>query len=197
MPVAYLLDYPAETSTLAQYDAVCDVITPDRVLPPGARYHGAGLRADGGLRIIDIWDDDASFQAFAETKIIPTTSEMGLPAPQIERIELAEVREGAPGEATFAHVVRIPGLDAAGFADLDRRALPDGGLGEGCLLHGNGPSEEGWVAIGYWTSRAARDAFVGGHVTPALQAAGHTERPAIEDLDLHGVMAPTAAPAAG
>ncbi len=192
MPVAYILDYVE--GTLAEYDAVCDVITPDRVLPPGARYHGAGLRPDGGLRIIDIWDDDASFQHFAETQIIPTASGMGLPEPSVGRIELGEVREGPAGAATFAHVVRIPGLDAAGFADLDRRALPGGGLGEGCLLHANGPGEDGWIAIGYWTSREARDAFVGARIAPALSAAGITAQPVLEDLELHGVMAPSPAP---
>lgn len=192
MPVAYLLDY-AE-GTLDEYDAVCNVITPDRVLPPGARYHGAGLRPDGGLRIIDLWDDDASFQHFAETQIIPTASGMGLPQPEIERVELAGIREGAPGVATFAHVVRIPGLDAAGFADLDRRALPDGGLGDGCLAHANGPGDEGWIAIGYWTSQNARDAFLADRIRPAMAAVGAIATPVLEDLELHGVMAPSPAP---
>jgi hypothetical protein len=197
MSVAYILDYPEGVSTLAQYDAVCEVIAPGGVLPAGARRHGAGMRPHGGVRIVDIWDDDAAFERFAETRIVPAASEVGLPEPSIERAALAEVREGGPGEAAFAHVVRIPGLDAAGFADIDRRALPGGGLGAGCLLHANGPSEGGWIAIGYWTSRAARDAFVGGHIVPAMHAAGVTARPVIEDLDLHRVMAPAAAPAAG
>ncbi|MFA9272628.1 MAG: hypothetical protein ACEQSX_18125 [Baekduiaceae bacterium] len=192
MPVAYLLDY-AE-GTLDEYDAVCDVITPDRVLPPGARYHGAGLRPDGGLRIIDLWDDDASFQHFAETQIIPTASGMGLAQPEIERVELAEIRDGAPGVATFAHVVRLAGLDRDAFAALDGRAIPGGGLPEGCLAHGNGPGDAGWMAIGYWTSRAARDAFLQARVLPAVRELGLDVHPVVEDLDLHGVMAPSPAP---
>lgn len=192
MPVAYLLDY-AE-GTLDEYDAVCDVITPDRVLPPGARYHGAGLRPDGGLRIIDLWDDDASFQHFAETQIIPTASGMGLAQPEIERVELAEIRDGAPGVATFAHVVRLAGLDRDAFAALDGKAIPGGGLPEGCLIHGNGPGDAGWIAIGYWTSRAARDAFLQVHVLPAVRDLGLGVHPVVEDLELHGVMAPSPAP---
>lgn len=191
MPVAYILDY-AE-GTLDEYDAVCNVITPERVLPPGARYHGAGLRPDGGLRIIDIWDDDASFQHFAETQIIPTASGMGLPEPEIERIELTEVREGPAGAATFAHVVRLGGIDRETFAEMSRRAVPDDALGAGCLLHANGPGEDGWIAIGYWTSAEARDAFFAERILPAMRAAGTVPEQRLEDLELHGVMAPSPA----
>ena len=82
---------------------------------------------------------------------------------------------------TFLHVVRLRGIDAAGFAELDKRIGPE--PAEGLIFHVNGPLDDGWATVGFWTSKAARDRFVQERIMPAM--AGLGEPPAIEDLELH------------
>ena len=84
-------------------------------------------------------------------------------------------------------------IDRETFAEMSRRAVPDDALGAGCLLHANGPGEGGWIAIGYWTSAEARDAFFAERILPAMRAAGTVPEQRLEDLELHGVMAPSPA----
>jgi hypothetical protein len=43
--------------------------------------------------------------------------------------------------------------------------------------------EGGWATVGYWTSKAARDRFIGERIMPAMGGAG--EPPTIVDLELH------------
>jgi len=58
------------------YDQVNDRINPEGSPPAGLLYHCAGPSPDGGWRIIDIWDDRATFDAFMQEKIVPTITEM-------------------------------------------------------------------------------------------------------------------------
>jgi hypothetical protein len=51
------------------------------------------------------------------------------------------------------------------------------------IFHVNGPLDDGWATVGYWTSKAARDRFIQDRIMPAM--AGRGEPPAIEDLELH------------
>ena len=69
-----------------------------------------------------------------------------------------ELRRGDPARVTFLHVVRLRGVDAAGFAELNRRIGPE--PPEGLVFHANGPLDDGWATVGFWTSKADRDRFV-------------------------------------
>jgi hypothetical protein len=59
----------------------------------------------------------------------------------------------------------------------------DAVIDEGLVFHVNGPLDDGWATVGYWTSKAARDRFIHERVLPAM--AGSAGPPAIEDLELH------------
>ena len=81
---------------------------------------------------------------------------------------------------TFLHVVRLQGMDAAGFAELDEKIGPE--PAEGLVFHVNGPLDDGWATVGFWTSKAARDRFIQERIMPAMAGGAP---PAIEDLELH------------
>ena len=92
------------------------------------------------------------------------------------------------GAGTFLHVVRLTGLDAAGFAELNAKIRTE--PPQGLVFHVNGPLDDGWE-VGYWTSKAARDRFIQERIMPAM--AGSGGRPEIEDLDLHNSLTEAAA----
>jgi hypothetical protein len=187
MPVAFILDFADGTS--AQYDAVVEDMQLGGHTAAGGLFHGAGATATG-WRVVDVWENDAIFQQFAAEKIGPISQAHGLPEPEIERIEVGAPRVGPGGDAQFLQVVRLAGIDGDTFEALDGQILPDGSAPEGCVFHVNGAGADGWVVVDYWTSRDLRDAFIAGRVMPAMQAAGVSDPPQFEDLELHSVMTP-------
>lgn len=192
MSVAFILDF--DGGTAAQYDAVVEEMDLGGRPAPGCSWHGAGPTATG-WRVVDVWDDAATFESFARERMGPVAARHGLGAPRIETVDVAQVRLGGePGEPqTFLQIVRLDGLDAGAFRGMDARILPEGVAPPHCVYHVNGPTPTGWIVIDSWASRADRDAFIGERVLPAMQAAGISGPPAIEDLELHALM--VAAPA--
>jgi hypothetical protein len=183
MTTAYILDF--EGGTVAQYDEVLKKMQLGGRLPAGALFHAAGV-TDDGLRVCDVWESEESFQAFAGTKIVPITEEMGLPKPEIRSFEAAQVRGGGDGPVEFVQVVTIPGLDGATFSALDDRVLaPSSEVPEACVFHVNGKLGDDWCVLDYWSSKAARDEFMASRVGPAVAAAGITTEPHIEELSVH------------
>lgn len=191
MPVAFMLDFP--DGSLAQYDDVVAKMHLDGQLPPGALFHVAGDRLGGGIRVLDVWESDAAFQAFSDAQIRPLSAEAGLMPPEILRFEVENVRDlGKPrAMMRFFQVVRLD-FDADAFHSADAQVMADG-LPSGGVYHVNGPLPGGgWIVADGWTSRAARDRFLAERVAPVMQARGET-LPAIEDLDVHNTLEPAAA----
>lgn len=191
MSVAFILDF--EGGSAAEYDQVVERMQLGGRMAPGGRYHGAGA-TPSGLRVLDVWDDDGAFEEFARTKIGPISAAVGLSPPVIQRLEIAQIRDGSEpdAEAGFAQVVRLE-ADGATFRAFDDAVLPDGQMPAGSVFHVNGPLDGGWCVIDYWTSREARDRFVETRLRPAMESAEGMAPPAIEDLELHATM--TTAPA--
>jgi steroid delta-isomerase-like uncharacterized protein len=195
MPVAFILDFP--DGALAQYDAVVDRMQLGGRLPAGALFHVAGPGPSGGIRVVDVWESDADFDAFADAQIGPLTAAAGLAPPEILRFEVAEVRESdhPRGAIGFFQVVPVD-VDAAGFRALDAEVT--GGPGEfpdGLVYHVNGPRPGGgWIVADAWTDRAARDRFIAERVIPAVERRGMTP-PGIEDFDVHNTLVPRTAAA--
>jgi hypothetical protein len=177
----FIMDF--DGARLDQYDAVMETMALGERPPVGAIFHGAGSPAGGGLRVVDVWETPEQFESFAAEKIGPATAAHGLDRPRTTSFSVHGERRGAPAPVTFLHVVRL-GIDGDTFAALDEKVGPE--PIEGLVYHVHGPSDDGWVTVGYWTSRAARDDFVQGRLMPI--AAGMPAPPTMEDLDLHNVM---------
>lgn len=78
-PVAVVMHFDG---TLDQYDEVRDLmgLASEAAGPDGILFHWV-TAADGGIRITDVWQDRATFDAFAETQIAPYSAKVGLAAP--------------------------------------------------------------------------------------------------------------------
>src|SRR4051812_45275037 len=110
MPVAVIMDFASGDS--AAYDRVIENMQLDGHVPEGATFHAAGPYGDG-WRVVDVWDDAAGFQAFAQEKIGPLAGAEGLPEPSIEFVEVADSfdeRNGGTGDVTLLQIVRLPGV---------------------------------------------------------------------------------------
>jgi hypothetical protein len=43
-------------------------------------------KTDSGIRVVDVWDSQEAFEAFAHEQIEPLTAEVGIPAPPELRV---------------------------------------------------------------------------------------------------------------
>lgn len=179
MAHCFIMDF--EGAIAAQYDAVIEDMELNGRLPAHALHHGAGSPDGHNWRVVDVWETPEDFERFAAEKIGPITARHGIGEPTITSFPVDEIRRSDPDPVTFLHVVRLRGIDAAGFAELDKKIGPE--PGEGLIFHVNGPLDDGWATVGFWTSKAARDRFIQERIMPAMAGAG--EPPTIEDLELH------------
>jgi hypothetical protein len=179
--MAHCIIMDFEAATAAQYDAVIEEMELNGRLPAHALYHGAGSPDGRNWRVVDVWETSEDFERFAAEKIGPITARHGIGEPRITSFPVHEIRRSDPEPVTFLHVVRLRGIDAAGFAELDKKIGPE--PAEGLIFHVNGPLDDCWATVGFWTAKAARDRFIQERIIPALAGAG--EPPTIEDLELH------------
>jgi hypothetical protein len=78
MAVALVLDFKG--ATLDQYDQVLEKMDLGGKTAPGGIFHWV-TQTDDGLRVVDVWEDRATFDKFAEEKIGPLGAEVGFPSP--------------------------------------------------------------------------------------------------------------------
>lgn len=168
------------------YDATLeDMGLTDGQPPDGAVWHYAGPHEDG-WRVIDMWEDEAAYERFAQEKIGPIAGSHGVTLKSLERIPVTNSFENAGQHGGFVQIVRT-GLSEADFKALDEKVRPDGQPPSDLRHHANGPDESGnSVVVDSWASREARDAFMQAHVFPNAPEGMH---PAIEDLEVHNSMA--------
>jgi hypothetical protein len=80
MAVGLILDFNG--GTLDQYDQILEKMDLGGKVPPGAIFHWVAA-TDDGIRVVDVWEDRATFDRFAEEKIGPFSAEVGAPQPEI------------------------------------------------------------------------------------------------------------------
>ena len=78
MAVGLILDFKG--ATLDQYDEVVKKMDLGGKTAPGGIYHWVAP-TDDGFRVVDVWEDRATFDKFAEEKIGPITAEVGIEGP--------------------------------------------------------------------------------------------------------------------
>ena len=80
MAVAVQMDF--EGATLDQYDQVIEKMgfAPEGDGAEGGIFHWVAATADG-IRIVDVWETQEQFEAFAAQEIGPITMAVGVPNP--------------------------------------------------------------------------------------------------------------------
>jgi hypothetical protein len=184
MPVAFVMDF--DGGTAAQYDAVIADMDLGGQMPEGGIYHAAGATRTG-WRVVDVWEADAPFEAFAADQIGPLSQRHGLAAPRMQRMVVDQVRTGGSADqpATFLQVAHLPGLDREAFHATDAKVLP---LPDGLVFHVNGQTDDGWFVVDTWLSQEERDWFIDHRVRPAFADAPLTGEPVFEELAVYATM---------
>ena len=75
MATAMYLEWPGVT--LAQYNRVMQVLELDTKPPAGGNFHVAGFTTDG-LRVLDIWDSQQTFETFQKDRLLPAVQKAGI-----------------------------------------------------------------------------------------------------------------------
>jgi hypothetical protein len=81
MAIAILMEFP--TVTQEQYDEVVRDMDLGGKAYKGGIFHVAGPKEGGGWRIVDVWESQAAFDAFAQALLMPITQKYNVPPPQI------------------------------------------------------------------------------------------------------------------
>ncbi len=77
--------------TREQYDAARERVNFEGEAPAGGMLHVAWVD-DAGLRVVDVWNSAEEFQRFAEERLMPGVTDLGLPGePQVELYEAHNV----------------------------------------------------------------------------------------------------------
>ena len=74
MPVAILSEVP--DGTVEMYEAVMERLGGKGTLAPGHLLHVVGERAEGGLRVFDVWETREDFERFDEEHLHPAVREV-------------------------------------------------------------------------------------------------------------------------
>ena len=88
MAIAVDLNFPGATAD--QYDEAVRLIGHGPAGTPhvgGALFHWAAVTSDG-VRVVDVWDSREQFERFSQEKIVPAVQQAGMPAPEIEFIDV-------------------------------------------------------------------------------------------------------------
>jgi hypothetical protein len=193
MPVALVLDFA--DGTKAQYDDVCARLELGGRMPPGGILHAAGGFA-GGWRVVDVWDDPASFERFRAAALAPHAASAGLAPPEVRVVPAHRELPGSGDVPALVQVVTLPGVDGATFDALNDRILRAGPLPDALTFHISGPVPEGWCVVDGWASAAARDRFRSERVEPVVAAGPMAAAPVIKDLHVEATLAAAASVAA-
>lgn len=189
MAVALILDFRGVS--MDDYHRVVERMELGGRLADGGLHHVAGSY-EGGLRVIDVWEDMAHFEAFRDAQLGPVAQAAGLPAPDVQVVQVKEEKQGSGRTPKFAQVVRMPGLDPDSFTAMDARILPEGRPPEQLTFHVNGPIDGGWCVIDAWESKEARDRFLEERIRPAAEGAPLTGAPEIQDLTVEATLGASA-----
>jgi hypothetical protein len=75
-PIAVVMEFDGE---MGQYDEVLDLLgfTPQGAGADGGLFHWV-TETEGGARTTDVWQDQATFEAFVEGSMIPATMKAGV-----------------------------------------------------------------------------------------------------------------------
>jgi hypothetical protein len=182
MPVAFVMDF--DGATLEQYDQVMELMQLNGELPAHALFHAVG-QTDSGIRVTDVWEDDASFGHFAETQIGPCSQQAGMSPPAIQRFEVTDVVEGNGGTPALVQLVQMPGIAREQFNAFDGDVRPDGAAPEGMTHHVNGSYDGGSYVLDAWDNKETHDAFMESRVAPVMTTAPFTGEPSVEEFAVH------------
>jgi hypothetical protein len=77
VPVATVMLLRWQDVTEEQYEQARDKVGWEADVPKGAKLHVAGFSNDG-LTVVDVWESEEAFQAFAEERLMPAVKEIGI-----------------------------------------------------------------------------------------------------------------------
>jgi hypothetical protein len=92
MAIGIIFDVPGGTQ--AQYDRIMVELNLQQRPAAGLLSHTAGPSANG-WRVVDVWDDQTSFDNFLQSRLGPAIASSGIPQPSIATFTVYNQVRGA------------------------------------------------------------------------------------------------------
>jgi hypothetical protein len=196
--VSYLTYLDIHSLTPQEYRAVLNHLGVESKPAPGIYFHVAS-RTQEGIRVMELWDQRAGFEAFVQNDLGPAGKAVGVEhqtdvmiqplfnlfAPRLDEIPTLHRRSGS-----VVTTLDVKGLTAKEFrAILDRMGVEENPE-PGIFLHCTTPTDTGYRIVELWDAQQNFEAFMARRLSPATQALGINRETAVSFHALHNVFAP-------
>jgi hypothetical protein len=184
--------------TPQEYRAVLNQLGVETKPAAGIYFHVAARTADG-IRVMELWDQKAGFEAFLQNGLGPASKAVGVErrtdvtiqplfnlfAPRLDEIPKLHSREGSV----------VTTLDVQGLTPNEFRAILDHmGVEKnpepGIFLHFTTPTSTGYRIVELWDGQRNFEGFMARRLAPATQALGINRDTRVSFHPLHNVFAP-------
>lgn len=183
MPVMIIIR--ASKVTPESYEAVRAAVGWDRVPPLGAISHSIAFTDQGAVEV-NMWQDQALFDAYVETRLKPVLADMNV---VLDDVQIFETHNFAVGAAALPHMLpnlvkpdpaptgRVVALyprtriSPETYASFRDRA-PIDNVPVGALAHVHSRSGADVLSIDVWDDAGEMIKYIEGTVIPAVEAEG-------------------------
>lgn len=183
MPVMIIIRASKVTPQL--YEAVREAVGWEKTPAVGAISHAISFTEEGAVEV-NIWESEASYDAYVQTRLKPVIDRLGI---VLDNVEVLETHSFAVGDLALKHAVptltrpepapkgRVLAIYRhsdvpAPLYDRFRARAPIDTVPEGALAHAYGRSGDNIVNVDVWEDAGEMMKFIEGSIIPAVEAEG-------------------------
>lgn len=183
MPVMIIIRASKVTPQL--YDAVRNAVGWEKTPAVGAISHAISFTRDGAVEV-NIWESEASYDAYVQTRLKPVIDRLGI---VLDKVEVLPIHTFAVSDLALKNALptltrpepvpkgrvlaihrrsNIPGP----LYDRFRARAPIDTVPEGALAHAYGRSGDDIVSVDVWEDAGEMMRFIDASIIPAVEAEG-------------------------
>lgn len=198
MAIGVIIRFESEGEACPTYDTIVDEMKIQNDPPRGSIYHWAAATSEHAVLVADLWQSGRDFQAFVAEKMEPLTTKHHARETSTRVYDAYRVIEGRGHSRTGVGVIvrwhGDPDELANQYDEVNEHIGVDRAVPEGLILHWSAKTDDGFVAVDHWTSRAAFDVFAQTKLGPASETLG-LPMPDLEIVEIHNTIDPRVAAA--
>jgi hypothetical protein len=175
--MAILMIMDLEGMTTEQYEAVNEAMgLHENNLPQGLISHAAGPTEEGGLLIVDVWDNEEDLGRFVQEQVGPAMQQAGVESQAQPRVHEVHnhIPQGSGSDGSFILLIESEGFSPDDYDDVTSKLDSHAGSGSNhpAVTHVAAITEDGMVFMDIWESPEAAQRFFEEEVGPAAEESG-------------------------
>ena len=170
--MSVLMILELEGATTDDYDAVNDAMgIHEGALPQGLISHAVGPTDEGGLLIVDVWDNAADMERFVQERVGPAMQQVGIEPQAPPRVHPVHnhITQGSGQQGNVLLLIESEGFSPDDYDALTGKMDAHAGDGSGhpAVSHIAAVTDDGMVFIDIWDSPESAGRFFEDEIGPA------------------------------